>query len=675
MKYTAVMSICLGFSSALANEATPRTTPLAVEVKAKPKVSVYGLPPDKVAQSTASINGKAARKTGSDRLEDFADYIPGVHLGRSDAGVGSDIYLRGYPLGGNFHLDGLQDVQGFYLRDPATIERLEISKGLDSVLFGSGSPGGAANYVSKKPGFQRNRTFNLSSGIPEQYRAQVDITDRLKQSDWAGRLVMTGQLAETGRKNVGDDRFTFMPSLLWQTEQQSLLLEMESGWQNREFDFDTVFYQGKPVYNASYVDPRSFANRRMNRFSTTYTRDLGKGWEAKLQASRIEAKRNERWIGFAYLPATGSRLPGYYRDAQYDQTQQAVRTELTRSYQTGQTQHQTRVGFSDQSVEIGLKRQYRTGLFSLDIFDPQFDYPLPTDAQLTKRESSTLRREQAYYLQHHADIGDKLGITAGVRSSQFSADYTDHLKPVNSFKETDNKAVTTSLGITWQATPQWQAFASHNESFAPNTGMDKNDHFFAPLKGVQHEVGLRHMQNTRYGKPFKTSLSAYRIQQKNVTTRDPTTPGEKILTGETRSQGIEATVSAPLNPQLSINLGLNHSDARITENNDGNQGNRLHNVPHNSGSLVLDYTPSTRTNFSLGAVYVGKRPGDDANSFEIPAYTRLDASAEWKLNHKTRLKAGLRNLLDKDYVADTEGVDFIVQGRKRTVTLGVEFDF
>ncbi|OQX08980.1 MAG: hypothetical protein BWK73_23945 [Thiothrix lacustris] len=620
-------------------------------------------PPYKSPHTSMSISAADASKIGSDRLEDFADYLTGVQIGRNQAGIGSDIYVRGYSLNGAMTLDGLMDVQGFYLRDPATLARTDISKGRDSVLSGAGSPGGAANYVSKKPSFKPQRSLSVSTGTPQQFHTVLDINQALSHPNWAGRFIMAGQQADTGHANVGDDRFTLLPSLLWQTEQQSLLLAMEYGWQNREYDFDTVFYQGKPVYNVSYVDPRSFADRRVARFGATYTRDLGKGWETSVQASRMEAERDERWIGFAYLPASGSRLPGYFRDAQYAQTQQGLRAEIAREYAQGTTQHHTRFGVSQQAVDIEVKRQYRTGLFTLDIFQPSFDFALPDASKLTQREATTVRDEQGWYLHHQADIGDTFGLTAGLRRSHYDADY---LSPTTSFKEVASNDTSASIGATWQATPQWQAFASRNESFAPNLGMDKNEQFFAPLQGVQHELGIRHQHG---------SVSAYQIKQENVTTRDPTEPGAQVLTGKTRSKGIEANLKIPLTPKLSVKTGYQYNDSRITANNDGNTGKRLHNVPQHSGSLLLDYAPNAQTHLTLGAVRVGKRAGDDANSFDVPAYTRLDAGAEWQLNKQTTLKASVRNLLDEDYVAAVEGADFVVQGRKRTLMLGIEVAF
>ncbi len=248
----------------------PNHDVLIVDVqRSPPGLAIYGQAPDKLPQSNTRINPQQTGNNGSNRLEDFADYTPGVQLGRNQAGIGTDVYLRGYPLNGNMQLDGLLDVQGFYLRDPATLESIEISKGLNSVLFGSGSPGGTVNYVSKQPHFSPQRSGQFTAGSPDSLHTVLDVNQPFAQTNWAGRLLMVGQQAETGRANVGDDRFTFLPSLLWQTAQQSLLLELEHGWQNREYDFDNVFYQGKPIYNVSYVDPRSYAQRHMNRVSGT----------------------------------------------------------------------------------------------------------------------------------------------------------------------------------------------------------------------------------------------------------------------------------------------------------------------------------------------------------------------------------------------------------------------
>jgi iron complex outermembrane receptor protein len=312
------------------------------------------------------------------------------------------------------------------------------------------------------------------------------------------------------------------------------------------------------------------------------------------------------------------------------------------------------------------------GTFTLDLYQPSFDFPLPDDSLLDNSVFQAHWPERAWYLQHQTKLNEKLGISAGVRASHTTF---DGAIPSLSRRTLDARDTSTSLGLTWQATPTWQWFASHNESFSPNLGWDRRGNLFAPEQSVQHETGIRYTQESLAGRPLQANLSTYRIDRKNVTTADPVNPAYSVLTGAMRSEGIEATLQTPLTPKLNLSAGYNYGDVRITESNSGLKGNRLHNTPRHSGSLQLTYAPSATSELSLGAVHVGKRPGDNANSFEVPAYTRLDAAAQWKLDKHTTLTAGVRNLLDEDYVASSAASNSLVQGRKRSVTLGLEVAF
>ena len=626
-----------------------------------------------IGQNTAIINSTIASQIGANRLEDFADYTSGVNLGRNQAGIGSDITIRGYTTAGNLQLDGLPDVQGFYLRDPDTLEQVEIHKGMDSTIFNSGMPGGIVNYVKKQPTFKQHRQLKIQTGSPHQWRTSLDINGALPSlsPNVAGRLVISQQQAQTGRANVGDDRLTIMPSLVWQTDRQKLLLELEHGKQNRPYDFDNVFYQGKPVYNLSYVDPRAYAEREVNRLSVRYEGDLGQGWSTKLQAAHTQAQRDERWIGFAYLPASGSKMPGYYRDAQYHQRQHALKAEISKDFKLGQQLHQSTLGYNHNKTNIELNRQYKTGLFELDIYHPVFDYPLPSKDKLTKRQATTIRTENAVYLKHKVKLNDNLTVNLAAKNSRFTADYQT---PTSAYSEGKNETTTWSLGAKQQLNPRWQVFANRLESFAPNLGTDRNDKFLEPLAGVQHEWGVQYEKPFIGNKPLTLKLSTYQIKQKNVTSADPLSPGSLLLIGKTRSKGMEVDMAVPLNKQFSLKGGYSYNDTRITENTDGNTGHRLHNAARHSGSIGLGYN-TERLHSMVSAVHVGKRMGDDKNSFQVPAYTRVDAGTEWQLNPRTTISVNARNLLNTDYVAAVEGTDFLVQGAKRAVLVGTTIDF
>ncbi len=642
-----------------------------------PDIAVYNRPAKRIAQSTAHIDGTTAARTGSDRLEDFASYTPGVQLVDGN-GIGSAVSIRGSKVT-QATVDGLPDVQGFYLRDPATLTSIDIAKGRDTTLSGFGTPGGTLHYTTKKPSSTRQRTLTLTTGAPSLIRGQLDITGALNSASdnaWAGRTVLAGQQAQTGYANVGDDRFTVMPSLRWHDAKQSVDLGMEYGWQNRESDDTTILHNGKPIYNVSYVDPRSTAERRMSRVSVDYTRHLNAHWDAKLQTAHIEGKRREQLSSIGF-PATDDETLwySYYRKLDQQQQQTTLKTELQHQTQSQGFKHQTQVGVYNQRVRLHYTSYASYGDGIIPTEQPTFDYALPDDVTLAASalDFRSTWPERAVYLQHQTTtLDDKLALSLGVRNTQTNMDGSI---PELSLRSLDTNDTNTSVGITWQAKPHWQFFASHNESFDPNLGFDRQGHLFTPEQNVQHEAGVRYAHSTAQGNPVQASLSTYRIKRENVTTTDPVDSNYRVLTGEVQSKGVEASITQPLTPELQLTAAYAYGDAKITRSNSGLTGNNLSNEPRHSSAVQVTYRPNHATELTLGAVHIGQRPGDNANSFTVDGYTRWDAAAEWQASKKTKLTVGVRNALNKDYIAGSSAAYSLAQGRKRSVTLGWEVNF
>lgn len=115
------------------------------------------------------------------RLEDTAMFISGVQPSSADSGFNTDLRIRGFTTAGSAYLDGVQDNQHFQVRDMALVERVEILKGHSSVLYGSGSPGGSVNYISKKPLGQFKHSVSYEAGSYDFNRGLVDSTGPLNE--------------------------------------------------------------------------------------------------------------------------------------------------------------------------------------------------------------------------------------------------------------------------------------------------------------------------------------------------------------------------------------------------------------------------------------------------------------------------------------------------------------
>jgi iron complex outermembrane receptor protein len=80
-----------------------------------------------------------------------------------------------------------------------------------------------------------------------------------------------------------------------------------------------------------------------------------------------------------------------------------------------------------------------------------------------------------------------------------------------------------------------------------------------------------------------------------------------------------------------------------------------------------------------GVFLVGDREGNNANTFQIPGYARVDllAAYEWKLG-PSRLIAQLNveNLLDEEYFLSAESFrSFVFPGAPRTFLESIHLEF
>jgi iron complex outermembrane receptor protein len=79
-----------------------------------------------------------------------------------------------------------------------------------------------------------------------------------------------------------------------------------------------------------------------------------------------------------------------------------------------------------------------------------------------------------------------------------------------------------------------------------------------------------------------------------------------------------------------------------------------------------------------GARYVGRRPGDSANTFELPSYAVADAFATYDTRigaQKVKFQLNVKNLFDRTYYTSSANTYFISMGDVRQVSLLTSFEF
>ena len=110
-------------------------------------------------------------------MNDVVRYVPGVGISQGE-GNRDAVIFRGNNSTGDFFIDGLRDdVQ--YLRDLYNIDRVEVLKGSNGMMFGRGVAGGAINRVSKEANWTPINEVVAQYGSFSHKRIAVEI--------WASR--------------------------------------------------------------------------------------------------------------------------------------------------------------------------------------------------------------------------------------------------------------------------------------------------------------------------------------------------------------------------------------------------------------------------------------------------------------------------------------------------------
>lgn len=124
--------------------------------------------------SMAAVTGEKILTNNIQKLEELARYVPNVHVG--EAALGNQIYVRGIGSGVNTgfeqtvgsYIDGLYYGRGQPSRAPFfDIERIEMLKGPQGILFGKNTVAGALSVTTTDP------TYEWEGYVTAMYEAEL----------------------------------------------------------------------------------------------------------------------------------------------------------------------------------------------------------------------------------------------------------------------------------------------------------------------------------------------------------------------------------------------------------------------------------------------------------------------------------------------------------------------
>jgi outer membrane receptor protein involved in Fe transport len=576
-----------------------------------------------VPLSITALRGDVLKRQGIQNYGDFARQVPGVVLSEPNKQF-SKFTIRGLQTSTTSNSIGEQKLVAVYVDEvPVTsfsivtpnlplydIERVEVLRGPQGTLFGSGSLAGAVRVITAKPNLSKfaaraNVDFGWTDGGDPRRRFDAMINIPLIEDKLALRAVAYHRTeggyvdnVGTGVKNSDASRdWGGRVALKW-APIDDLAITLAAMHDDVKVDdwslFDPSlgkFKRSGFVPNAAIVKFTSVnANIEYNFgfanliSSTTYAKVRNK-WDVALdgilagvlpfgysegvsqknfvQEIRLVSESSSpfQWVaGGFYLRRRSAFLGGSFTDRAFLQSLNI----------TGLP--------SNQSPGADLANDYRNIRETEAALFGELSYKFTDTLKLT----GGLRYTKSRYIVEIENRGfDSFGATLGAVFG--GGNVAVPLGPVNPFTlDTGSRGtLTKKISLSWEPSHNQTFYATAAEGFRrdhPNSAaltnngrsiVDPNDPLVIPLVGKSdslwnYEVGLKAYW---FGRRLRTNIAAYYIPWKNLqvglTRSSDTVPFVGNLS-KAESKGIEVEMEASLTRALDLGLNLTFQSAKIT---------------------------------------------------------------------------------------------------------------
>jgi len=655
------------------------------------------LPLRELPQSVQVITEQTIDDLSATKLDEVLDYVSGVTRNNNFGGLHDGVLIRGLPGGrSNFGaealLNGFSSSRGYPMpRDLAGVERVEFLKGPSAALYGSGSPGGLLNIVSKRPLWSAAHAVSTTFGSYGLKRGAFDSGGPLGKS-LAYRLNAAVEEGGSFRDHINPRRQVLAPALTWNLDADTVLEYVgEIVRHQAPIDRGVVAVNGQlgtVPRNRFFGEP---ADGSLHLKNSTHQFILSHDWNPQWR-SRFGASYRKTGVDGYSSPASSTAsgllpdgtLTRGYEWFDFRGEDLMTQAELQGKFQTASIEHELLLGMEGYRYEKDdlFLLSSSADPYPINIYDPIYGQTPP--ALLPWRNSLERHHNLAFYAQDVVKLAEDWRIMVGLRHDRHRQNLLNrYTNAVAGQRRTS--ATSPRVGLSWLATPQWTVYLSGSQSFMPNSGVGFDGSSFKPEKGRAMEGGVKWENAAR---TLGVTLALFDIRKRDILTADANNPGFSINAGEVRSRGVELDVSGQITQHWRITANASWLDPKVRRDNNLAVGTLITNAARVSSSALLMYenqfANGQRYSVGGGVVHVGRRLGqnrtrNDVNNgvpaFYLPAYTTAKLMASWHLNAAVRLSLDVDNLFDKTYYVSSWSSTWVAPGAPRTITASVQAKF
>jgi catecholate siderophore receptor len=623
-------------------------------------------------------------------LNDLVRYVPGVTYAQGE-GNRDAIIFRGIASTADYFTDGLRDDTQYY-RDLYNVERVEVLKGPNAMIFGRGGSGGLINRVTRQAGWDVENELRLEAGSHDFYRGTVDYNFEVSDTT---ALRVTGLYEDSGsyREGVTYEKFGINPTASFRLGDNALL---QLGYEH--FEDRRIADRG---VSANPGGTRANPARPLDGYRDTFFGDPAR--------SPTDTDVDALSIAFEHRFDNGLTLRNRTRLADYDKFYQNVfpgavnaatqtvpisaynnattrqnlinQTDLVFYADTGSVRHTFLAGaeFGRQETDNLRLTGYFPGggtTFNAPLTNPTINQPLTWAPSATDASNEGVTKLAAGYLQDQIELTSQLQLILGVRYEHIESEVLNRRNNVRT-EATDN-LWSPRAGLVFKPMDNLSLYGSYTKTYLPRsgeqlTGLTPTNRALDPEEFENYELGAK--WDVTPG--LSLTAAVFQLDRSNVVVPDPANPAQSILVDGQRSKGVELSATGQITEQWSVVAAYTRLDAEITaaQSTTVLAGNKLANVAENSASIWSRYDFTPRFGAGLGVIYQGDRFTASDNTQVMPSFTRVDGALFYALTDRIDVQLNVENLLDEDYFATAHSNNNITPGGPRAFRVGLTTRF
>lgn len=602
-------------------------------------------------QPIAIVTHEVIEQQQAKQLSDVLQNVNGLYITSSRGNSQDSFGGRGFNFGNdNIFKNGARVNSGVF-PEVSGLERVEVLKGGNAMLYGNVAAGGVVNLITKKPRFNFGGSVALNAGSWNSYKPTVDFYGPISEKV-AFRVNGAYETADSFRDVVESQKYYFNPSFLFNIGENSQLI-VEADYLKNEFtpDFGIGAIENRDKsYALNTFLPRNafvgadwqFQNVQQASAGITFNHQFSEFWTLNTVASFQNYTKDyfstER-VTWTYDSVDRLKWNRPLNRTYNEQNYGSLQINLNGEINTGKINHKILFGTDGDygtadaytylnpanGKAYGTSYLYGTngsanGTVYLDDPNSWASGAMPMATRQDRTRIPT--RRFGTYLQDYIGITDKFKVLAGLRWSYIENKDTEKLTFADNktgiAAGTVDRAFSPKAGLVYMPNDNLSLFATYTNSFSANTGRDIYDNSLTPSIIDQFEVG---MKKNFWNNTVALNLSLYQLEnrnfyqmaERNAQGQDNNDSMVKEFAGKMRSRGVELDVTGNPTPDLMIIAGAsyNHSVYLDTPADFGYVENqRLVRTPATTANASVFYTFNNYVKgLKLGAsaYFVGER--------------------------------------------------------------------